>query len=238
MKIVADLHLHTVASGHAYGTITEMAFAAKKAGLEAIGVTDHGPKMYEGAHNYHFCNLASLPRQIEGVKIYRGAEANITTKEGKIDLWRETQKILDFIIASMHNREVSPCGLSKEENTLIWQKLMQNPFVKILGHPENSSFPINVAEFVAAAKKNKKIIEVNNASFFVRVGSQEIMKQILREAKNQKALLIVNSDAHFTDKVGVFSEVLAMLKELQIPEELIINTSLAKLEKELNINFN
>lgn len=32
-KIAADLHMHTLAGGHAYGAIREMAAAAKEQGL-------------------------------------------------------------------------------------------------------------------------------------------------------------------------------------------------------------
>ena len=39
-----DTHLHTVASGHAYGTVTEMAKAASLKGLEMIALTDHGDR--------------------------------------------------------------------------------------------------------------------------------------------------------------------------------------------------
>ncbi|MEW6230266.1 MAG: phosphatase, partial [Bacillota bacterium] len=33
MKLVADLHTHSIASGHAYSTIEEMARGAREAGL-------------------------------------------------------------------------------------------------------------------------------------------------------------------------------------------------------------
>ena len=45
MKIVLDTHAHTLASGHAYNTIREMAKAAADKGLEAIALTDHAPDM-------------------------------------------------------------------------------------------------------------------------------------------------------------------------------------------------
>ena len=34
MKDILDMHTHTIASGHAYNTIREMALAAKAKGLE------------------------------------------------------------------------------------------------------------------------------------------------------------------------------------------------------------
>ena len=40
---VADVHTHSLMSGHAFGTIREMAAAASEQGLELLGVTEHGP---------------------------------------------------------------------------------------------------------------------------------------------------------------------------------------------------
>ena len=37
MKFIADTHSHTLASGHAYSTIKEMAAAAKARGLTGSG---------------------------------------------------------------------------------------------------------------------------------------------------------------------------------------------------------
>ena len=41
MNFELDVHTHTVASGHAYGTITEMAQAASHKGLRLLGITEH-----------------------------------------------------------------------------------------------------------------------------------------------------------------------------------------------------
>ena len=40
---VMDLHTHTIASGHAYGTVREMAQAAAERGVEILGITEHAP---------------------------------------------------------------------------------------------------------------------------------------------------------------------------------------------------
>ena len=37
----ADLHTHTIASGHAYSTIKEMAIAAEEKGIRLLGITEH-----------------------------------------------------------------------------------------------------------------------------------------------------------------------------------------------------
>jgi putative hydrolase len=40
-KILADMHTHTIASGHAYATLTEMCKEAANKGLEIYGITEH-----------------------------------------------------------------------------------------------------------------------------------------------------------------------------------------------------
>ncbi|MFC1478682.1 phosphatase [Candidatus Margulisiibacteriota bacterium] len=237
IKLAADLHTHTISSGHAYGTVTEMAEAAAEIGLNGIGIADHGPAMPNGCHSYYFSNMVTLPRELCGVKLYRAAEANIIDPQGSLDIAEIALTYLDYVIASMHINSVTPEGLSVEENTNMWKKVMENPYVKILGHPGNPYYPINVEEFVAAAKEKSKIIEINDASFIIRPGSEEILKNIVSEAANQKVMLVINSDAHFTNRVGAFDHPLRLIEELGIDEELIINTSTEKIEKYLRIDI-
>lgn len=44
MKTLLDVHTHTVASGHAFSTLQEMAVAASEKGLKLLGITEHGPR--------------------------------------------------------------------------------------------------------------------------------------------------------------------------------------------------
>ena len=71
MKIEADLHTHSVASGHAYSTISELALAAAERGLKMIAITDHGPAIPGGPHLYHFSNLKVLPEYLHGVRLLK-----------------------------------------------------------------------------------------------------------------------------------------------------------------------
>ena len=59
---VLDLHTHTVASGHAYCSLREMAKVASEKGLEVLGVTEHAPGMPGTCHQYYFDNLRVVPR--------------------------------------------------------------------------------------------------------------------------------------------------------------------------------
>lgn len=79
MEILLDMHTHTLASGHAYSTIAEVAAAAAEQGLCAVGITEHAPTMPGTCHNFYFQNLKVNSENDErylcavwcGIKYYR-----------------------------------------------------------------------------------------------------------------------------------------------------------------------
>lgn len=85
---VMDLHTHTVASGHAYCTLREMAKAASDKGLELLGITEHAPKMPGTCHKFYFQNIKVVPREMYGIQLLLGSEVNILDAAGTVDLGR------------------------------------------------------------------------------------------------------------------------------------------------------
>jgi len=63
MNLCADLHTHTIASGHAYGTIREMAFAAGEKKLELLGISEHAQGIPGTVGSYYYWNLNKIPRE-------------------------------------------------------------------------------------------------------------------------------------------------------------------------------
>ena len=135
MKYVLDVHTHTIASGHAYNTIKEMAQSASEKGLELLGITEHAMKMPGTCHSFYFANLKMLERKMFGVEMLFGVELNILNQDGEVDMEENLLKKMDIVIASMH----IPCFKSgtKEENTQTYLKVMENPYVNIIGHPDD-----------------------------------------------------------------------------------------------------
>jgi putative hydrolase len=234
MKLFADLHVHTVASGHAYSTLEEYIRQAKKIGLKAFAMTDHGPAMPGGPHYYHFANMRMIPHEIDGVRILRGAETNIVNENGQLDLKDEEIKWgeLDFVIAAMHPR-VGYEDQGEAKNTAVVIKAFNNPFVKVLAHPGNPKYPINVKETVAAAKAAGVFLEINNSSEFSRPGSHDRCVEFAREVKRQEWMVSVGTDSHISGMLGVFTDALAIIKGAGLTEDNVVNTSWAKIEKHL-----
>ena len=54
MKIELDVHTHTIASGHAFSTLQEMAQAAADKGLKVLGITEHSARCSRYLPSYLF----------------------------------------------------------------------------------------------------------------------------------------------------------------------------------------
>lgn len=229
MKILADTHTHTCASTHAYSTVTEMAKAAAEAGLEAIAVTDHGMMLPDAPHAWHFHNLKNIPREIFGVKILYGIEANILDPDGSIDpLEDEIYKKLDIVNASIH----SPCYSGKgDDHTSAYLNIVNDPRVDIICHSGSAAYPYDYERIIKLAKENNKLIEINNHSFFVRKSSIKNCRRIAELCKEYGTGIVVTSDAHISFDLGCYSRAAEMLEEISFPEELVINRSLKSLEE-------
>lgn len=226
MKDVLDMHTHTLASGHAFSTIREMTRAAADKGLELLGITEHAPRMPGSCHEFYFSNLKILDRSAYDVPVLFGVELNILDKEGHIDLAERHLRELDYGIASLH----PPCipFMSEADMTAAVILAMQNPYVQIIGHPDDSRFPLNYDEVVAAAKECGAMLEINNASLSptgFRVGARENYFRMLEYCKKYKCPVIVSSDAHVDTLVGEHGYASALLAECDFPQELVVNTS-------------
>ncbi len=222
-RIKADLHIHTVASGHGYSTVREICDVARSRGLEMVGICDHGPAMPGAAHPYHFANMIVLPRMLDGIKVLRGAECNIVDIDGNLDLHERILKVLDIVLAGFHLF----CGFddrSVDENTQALTGAIQSGFVDILVHPGNPLYPLNYDKVVYEAARAGVALEVNNASFtIVRRGSEKNCEEVVRLARELGAYICVGSDAHDASMVGVFDSALQLIDRVGFPEERIIN---------------
>ena len=89
MKLKCDVHTHTLYSRHAYSTILENVAAAKEAGLELLGSTDHFSAMlypdYENVRHYQYLMVShTWPKEIQGIRVLQGCEVDIVDMEGNL----------------------------------------------------------------------------------------------------------------------------------------------------------
>ncbi|WP_405729997.1 phosphatase [Anaerotignum sp.] len=229
MKLLIDTHTHSVASGHAYSTVDENLRWAAQKGLELVALTDHAPGMKETTGHAYFANLHILPRELHGVRLLKGIELNIMDFDGRVDMDEKVLSRLDLGIASLHMPCIQPG--SRKENTRALLKVMENPYVDIIGHPGDPRYDVDYKEVFRQARETGTTLEINNASLVpggFRDGSQENVKAILQMSMEEGIPVVLGSDAHFYTSVGDFSYALALLKEVGFPAELVLNTDPAR----------
>ena len=225
MKAIIDMHTHTVASGHAYSTIHENIQFAKKHGMKFLGTSDHGSTMTGGPAEYFFHNLKVVPREMDGVKILRGMEANILDVNGNIDeLDSKALDGLDYLIASLHIVCIEPS--TKEDNTMAILNVMDKEKVKIIGHPDDARYELDYEAIVKKAKEKNILLEVNNSSLSPntpREGARENILKYLELCKEYGVRIIMGTDSHICYDIGVFQYAEAIIEEANFPKELVIN---------------
>ncbi|MCD8325327.1 MAG: phosphatase [Lachnospiraceae bacterium] len=230
MKYLMDLHTHSVAGGHAYSTVKENMEMDSLHGMKIYGLSEHAPAMPGGPHEFFFGNLKVLPKEYQGMRVLVGVEANIMDLEGSLDLSEGRLKRLDYCIASQHISCVKPGSARENTDSLI--AAMQNPYVCVIGHPDDSRYPLEYERLVEAAKKYHVLLEVNNSSMNplnARKNAEENIPVYLELCKKYQAPILLGTDARYCDAVGIFDAADVILKNVDFPQELVINSNPDKL---------
>ena len=209
MQIIADLHTHTLSATHAFNTLDEMAAKAAALGYAALAITDHGPAMPDAPHMWHFANQTALPLVLHGVAMMYGAEANVMDTNG---------------------------GLEKEA-TRLWLAVAENPYVDCIGHSEQQNYRYDYDLVTKAFAKNHKVVELNGNSVNVRRDGIPNMKLLLAACLKNGCHIALDTDAHSTTQLqGNMPPLLAMLEEMQFPQELVVNATRQNLVNELKLH--
>ena len=193
--------------------------------MKFLGTSDHGSTMTGGPAEYFFHNLKVVPREMDGVKILRGMEANILDVNGNIDeLDSKALDGLDYLIASLHIVCIEPS--TKEDNTMAILNVMDKEKVKIIGHPDDARYELDYEAIVKKAKEKNILLEVNNSSLSPntsREGARENILKYLELCKEYGVRIIMGTDSHICYDIGVFQYAEAIIEEANFPKELVIN---------------
>ena len=230
-KLVVEIHTHTLASGHAYGTIREMAQAANERGLKAIGFTEHAPGIPGTCDPIYFVNLRVIPRELYGVKIFHGSEINVQN-DGNISLEQKYIDYLDYGIVGIHDICYKNAGIEQNTSNLI--ACLKNPKVHFVSHPDDGYQPLDYDRLVPAAKEYNVALEVNNSSLVKkdkRLNCYENYRIMLKLCMKMGTNIYVGSDAHDPSGVGEYTLAEELLTSMNFDEDLIINNSLEKFTK-------
>ena len=228
MRTLLDVHTHTIASGHAFSTMQEMAQAAAEKGLQLLGITEHAPGIPGTCAPIYFKNLRCVPRQMYGVELMLGVELNILNYQGDIDMEEELLSRLDLRIAGIHSLCYTPS--TTDENTAAMIGAIRNPWVDIISHPGDGTASLHFEPIVLAAKEHHTLLEINNSSLNPirqKVAARDNNLEILRLCKRYETPVILGSDAHISFDIANYDHLHELLRLTEFPEALIMNDKVA-----------
>lgn len=241
MLLYGDYHTHTTYSRHKHGkgTVLENASVAADKGLKEIAITDHGFNHW--AFGIKRKNIPQLKddvltaREITGVNILLGIEANIISLDGAIDIKEMDYDFLDVILMGYHKLVTTETFKDKvllnwsnafsgkfrpsqeriNRNTTALLKTLDKYPIDVITHL-NYGFETDTIAVAKMAKQKGVFIELNGKRISFTEEEIAIMK-------DEGVKFIVNSDAHSPDKVGEVNNGLNLIYKHDIPLSQVVN---------------
>jgi DNA polymerase (family 10) len=221
-----DVHMHThETDGH--NSIREMAEAALAAGYQYIAITDHSKAlamtngMDEKRALEHMQRIREVDKKMEGrIRVFTGIEVDILS-DGELDLDDEVLAQMDVVIASIHSR----FDQSREETTARVIRAIENPNVRILGHPtgrqilRREPIAIDLGAVFRRAAELGVAMEHNAAPERLDLSDRD-----LRLAKELGCKLVINTDAHDVRTLGKMNYGIRQLRRAWLEPKDILNT--------------
>jgi DNA polymerase (family 10) len=224
--IRGDVHMHTVATD-GKNTIREMADAAFERGYEYIAITDHSKNlaMTNGLDDAraleHIRKIREVDAELEGrIRVFPGIEVDILG-DGELDLANETLAQMEVVIASVHSLFNQP----EEQMTERVLRAIENPYVRILGHPtgrlllRREAYQIDIARILRRASELGVAVEHN--AYPDRL---DLCDRDLRLARELGCKIVINTDAHHTSHMEKMRYGVKQLRRAWLSHTDVLNT--------------
>jgi DNA polymerase (family 10) len=224
--IRGDVHMHTTASD-GRNSIREMAEAALACGYQYIAITDHSKNLAmtngldEKRALEQIRQVRAVDREMKGrIRVFTGIEVDILA-DGAIDLDDEVLAQMDVVIASVHTRFEQ----SREEMTARVLRAIENPYVRILGHPtgrlllRREPFALDMAAVLRRAAELGVAMEHNAAPERLDLNDHD-----LRLAKEMGCRIVMSSDSHSSSNLGKMNFGATQLRRAWLIPEDVLNT--------------
>lgn len=216
-----DLHTHSFFSTCGIHTHLEILERGKQLGMEALAITDHGPALHSRSTSPFYDRLN---RPVEGIRLLKGMECNLLSEAGDIDLPMERLPFLDVVLLGIHPN--TPKGLGKGRYTeMLVKAIERNPTVDILTHLNDETYVVDFESVVRAATARGVAIELNNSKTLLRRVSDDITRSLVETVDTLNGRLVVTSDMHAIEELGLDDSVRPFLEQRAFPEDRTISAS-------------
>ena len=224
--IRGDVHMHTVATD-GRETIRDMAEAATRRGLRYIAITDHSKNLAmtngldDARAQEHVRRIREVDAEMAGrIRVFAGIEVDIL-QDGALDLTDETLGQMDVVIGSVH----SHFQLAAEEMTERLLRALENPYLRILGHPtgrkvlRRDPYVYDLDTVLRRCAELGVAVEHNAAP-----ARADLNDLNLRKAKALGCKISVNTDAHSIEDLDKMRFGITQLRRAWLTSPDVLNT--------------
>ncbi len=224
--IRGDVHMHTMATD-GRNTVRELADAAAAYGYKYIAITDHSRALAmtngldEARALKQIEEVRTVDREMGGrIRVFTGIEVDILA-DGSLDMADEVLAQMDVVIASIHSRFEQ----SREDMTARVLRAIENPYVRLLGHPtgrlllRREAFALDMAAVLRRAADLGVAVEHNAAPERL-----DLCDRDLRLAKEMGCRIVINSDSHDCRNLGKMEFGVQQLRRAWLGPADVLNT--------------
>ena len=220
-----DLHVHSEASLCGRMSMQEIVQAAKAAGLAGVAVTDHG--LRAGVPAQHFEDFVrAYPAVVDGVRVLKGIELNVVTREGEVDMPMQVLDGFDWVALGLHGTEGLPTNRGPERNAdALVAALTKNPWIDVVVHPTQHSYPVDFGRLLPVMAERGVAFEINECNHHYGRSSVEYTADILRDAVRRQVPIVASSDAHSVHEIGKNDCIRRILTKAGVDPGVVVNAT-------------
>jgi DNA polymerase (family 10) len=169
----------------------------------------------------HVKRIREVDAEMKGrIRVLAGIEVDILA-EGELDLADETLAEMDVVVASVHSRFDQPV----EQMTERIVRALENPYVRILGHPtgrkvlKRDPYALNIDTILKRAAELGVAVEHN-----ANPARSDLTDLHLRLAKQHGCKIVVNTDAHSIAELDQVRYGITQLRRAWLTAADVLNT--------------
>lgn len=230
--IKGDLHIHSsynLEPSHDLGknTMEEIIYKARELNYEYVTFSEHNPSITNHSEDDIYSimkrrniKIEQLKKSTKYVRIINMLEVDILP-DGKLSISDKILGELDGCIASIH----SSFNLSKEKMTARVLRALNNPCVRIFGHPtgrllgSREGYELDWEKIFDACLKNDTALEVN--AWPERLDLPDVL---VHEAVEKGVKIVISTDAHKVSEMDLMFYGVAVARRGWAQKSDILNT--------------
>ncbi len=221
--LIHDMHVHSIRSQCGTMTYGEIVARAVTLGMRSVAITDHALAFHTNRFQFHIL-VKRFPDTVDGIRVYRGIEANVVDEAGTLDLPDELVDRFDWIALGMHPVEGCLRGRDRETTTAaLLAALERHPWIDVVVHPTQRTHDLDFDRVLPALAGHGIAMEINDCGHRYGKADPDRTADVLRRGVSAGVAVVASSDAHVFHELGEDSSIRDVFRRAQLDPALAVN---------------